>query len=1793
MLSWTLAWTGLVFGGCGSDPTPTSADLAAQASDITSTDTPAPADTSAADVALADAASVECLSAADCAAPANPCLVAQCSAGKCTEAPAVTGVCEDGDPCTVADHCSSGQCVPGLDVCACHSDAECPDDGNACNGKPICDTAILPHVCRVPLETVPNCSSDADSECSKNACNSETGACGMAAVEHTLLMCSASGCVRVMTTALMAAGVCDDGNPCTAGDVCKGGQCKAGLDVCNCSSDADCPDDGNLCNGVAYCDKAKLPWSCHLKPFSKVVCSTGGDSACLRNVCDPTKGECSLQPSENLTWTCADGNCAWAVLPPGSPTSSVACSDGNACTSGDFCASGACKAGQESCSCSSDADCAAQEDGDVCNGTLFCNKATGACQLNPATVIQCPTADDTACQKNVCYPKTGVCQPASVEKTTQVCDGNVCTWHLLPPGSPSPGSVWCDDGNPCTQGEACIAGQCAGGTNTCACKSDADCKGLDDGDLCNGVMYCDKAKLTCVLNPASVKPCPTVGDTACQKNACQPLTGLCSATPVGKVKQACVALPDSSTVCVIEVKADAETQGIVCDDGDPCTAGEVCEAGACTGGKKTCTCKTDSDCAGLEDGDACNGTLYCNKQTGDCAWNPATVVSCPSAADTVCLKNACDPSSGQCVAKAVELTKKVCDVQSGCRLEVSLAGSPTSTCEDGDPCTKGDVCGAGQCQSGVFVCECASSADCAKKDDGNLCNGVAFCDKSVAGSPTCAANPASVVVCPATGELCVGNTCDPATGKCGKVAANEKKSCDDGTLCTTADQCTGGQCLGTAIDCNDASACTNDSCSPQTGCVHVGSNCDDGNGCTADLCDAKSGLCVHDATSLTAKACSDGDPCTLSDSCQAGTCTSGAPVICPATSKPCTVPVCVAQPGATYQCVTALAKDGAACGDGKACTLDATCQAGTCKPGTVERLGFAQLDDPTLANLRWTTATPTDDGGLWAGGMTWSGTPAGTNIGAGSYWIGHLSAAAKPTGKVLMTTMFGSIPDRNWLTLSATGDGGVLVAGTVATPNGSGGNLPQKPFISKVTAAGVQWTKLYGVTAEIEFCTAASLSDGGTSWLAGSRTVGGIAKLMIIQVAPTWQTVWTKLYDVGSTSAEVSRVQARPGGGLVVFGWRNDPGGAMPFAVAVDASGTLVWVNSYPTSDSTWTGRTFQGAAATSDGAWLVVGDERSGTNRRGWWGEITSKGELVWNESSGNPGRWMDIQSDGLDHFAVAGSYQPVGATAPVAWLQGLDRRGNGQWAAQQASADIWPGVATAKLGGWWPVGGQDAPGAAGWIGLSQRVDPWGHASCNEAGVCATAQASDCDDGNTCTVDSCDASKGCKVTAVEKLRCQPTDSCSGMGSCTQGKCPQTDQGRLYSAAIHGGGTTFYAAATQANGSTLVGGTTAGPKAVLVRLDDAGHEVWSDVLMLGPAGSLDYAYVHSIVPTPDGGFFVGASGRLGSMNYDGNVGGPERYRRLRKYSASNVITFDEWSGDDYPNNANNQKEGDDVVDEGDGTYIWLSREGDKPNATKLNQVGTYLYSVAPYIPPYDGTGITNYAWDLRGAAAPNAQTWVGGFRRSADTRYGWLSKLSSNGTILFQKDSVQIMTGWTGAYIRDMEPAPNGGVYVLFRMVNPAGAMTPRLARYDANGNGNWQIDLGDDAYYNAWALVGRSDGDVWVVSEAQKNGYSIPCIDVRNPSALRRYRFFLPGSGSLFAATTAGWGDIVGAGRIADFSNGLVIRATAWGQTGCAAAGACASKAPVTCDDGIACTIDLCAPSTGACSHTNLPSCL
>ncbi len=174
---------------------------------------------------------------------------------------------------------------------------------------------------------------------------------------------------------------------------------------------------------------------------------------------------------------------------------------------------------------------------------------------------------------------------------------------------------------------------------------------------------------------------------------------------------------------------------------------------------------------------------------------------------------------------------------------------------------------------------------------------------------------------------------------CGDGTVSFPETCDD----AAPDRCSGDRCTPTCrVDsvCSAALPCAGVACDPVGGCYlgpePAGTECDDGNACTpTDTCSA--GTCVGSG----AVTCSDGNVCNGIETCVApGGCQAGTPLVCN-DGEPCTTDSCA--PGTGCQFVA----NALPCDDGNECTVDDTCGNSACQSGTPRTCAPGEVCDPS------------------------------------------------------------------------------------------------------------------------------------------------------------------------------------------------------------------------------------------------------------------------------------------------------------------------------------------------------------------------------------------------------------------------------------------------------------------------------------------------------------------------------------------------------------------------------------------------------------------------------------------------------------------------------------------------------------------------------------------------------------------------------------------------------------------------------------------------------------------------------
>ena len=435
----------------------------------------------------------------------------------CSHTPLV-GACEDGNLCTVGDWCESGKCNAGLEQVQCDDGNPCTqdacspelgclfepvatqcDDKDACTIGDFCSNGLC-----IPGKDSPDC--DDGNPCTANVC--EPG----------------SGCASQPTTAS-----CDDTNACTVGDHCLEGACMPGADALDC-------DDGNICS-----DDWCIPESGCAHTDNSVVCDDANecteDDTCLNGICQGSLKMCDdanpctddgcdpdlvggcTHPFNDIACedgdpctlgdTCADGQCQsgfgkadcddedpctvdFCVQGDGcyhAPQDGL-CDDGNVCSVDDYCVGGVCVGGANVCACQNHEDCADEDDGNVCNGTLICDKSAPApvdwkCVVDLDTIVVCSKENDTTCREAQCQSATGACLLIAVNS------GGAC-----------------DDGSVCSVTEQCDDGECVG-SEMLDCADDDNCT----DDYCHPTAGCQHG-----LSPTGF-PCGPPG-WVCQLGQC-------------------------------------------------------------------------------------------------------------------------------------------------------------------------------------------------------------------------------------------------------------------------------------------------------------------------------------------------------------------------------------------------------------------------------------------------------------------------------------------------------------------------------------------------------------------------------------------------------------------------------------------------------------------------------------------------------------------------------------------------------------------------------------------------------------------------------------------------------------------------------------------------------------------------------------------------------------------------------------------------------------------------------------------------------------------------------------------------------------------------------------------------------------------------------------------------------------------------------------------------------------------------------------------------------------------------
>ena len=403
----------------------------------------------------------------------NPCTDDACdsAAAGCVHT-ANTASCDDGDACTVGDSCAGSTCQAGAPrVCDddlactvddCHADTGCTatpdptrcDDFDLCTLDTCSDAGCMneatPGCCQEAEDCLASGESCVDAECTDNAC---------VAVPVPGCCESPSDCV-------------DDGDACTA-TVCDSNTCGHTPIASCCGSVEDCVDDGDACTATtcegSVCVQVDVEGCCEDagdcehdgKPCTQATCAGGTCSdepipGCCVTIldCEPSSDPCA--PS-----SCVESECVTADVPG-------CCNSIDDCPTPEPCESTQCVANM--CGYEPVPDCCVQaedcsDDGDACT-TTECEPETSTCAFVPVVCDDQNACTVDFCDGGSCSTTDLACPPAAA------CHVSICD-----PGTGcgvAPADGTCDDDDPCTTMDTCVAGDCVG-LDALSCDDDDPC----------------------------------------------------------------------------------------------------------------------------------------------------------------------------------------------------------------------------------------------------------------------------------------------------------------------------------------------------------------------------------------------------------------------------------------------------------------------------------------------------------------------------------------------------------------------------------------------------------------------------------------------------------------------------------------------------------------------------------------------------------------------------------------------------------------------------------------------------------------------------------------------------------------------------------------------------------------------------------------------------------------------------------------------------------------------------------------------------------------------------------------------------------------------------------------------------------------------------------------------------------------------------------------------------------------------------------------------------------------------
>ena len=261
-------------------------------------------------------------------------------------------------------------------------------------------------------------------------------------------------------------------------------------------------------------------------------------------------------------------------------------------------------------------------------------------------------------------------------------------------------------------------------------------------------------------------------------------------------------------------------------------------------------------------------------------------------------------------------------------------------------------------------------------------------------------------------------------------------------------------------------------------------------------------------------------------------------------------------------------------------------------------------------------------------------------------------------------------PHETLSSMILTSDGGFALAGTkpveVPVNYGKGIIMPMNVsqfYLLKANSEGeIQWNRTYikddSKSQNTNFHSFIQTNDGGYA-LTGTYIFFSTPLIWCVKTDSSGNLQWNKTIDAGGYAIASSIVQTSEGGYTLLGQNYVQGGGASLLAVKLDSSGNTQWIKEYPNLDR-YTSSSSCGIA-TSDGGYMISGSTY--IDHQGTYGllvKIDASGNLLWNNTYGEPdSRIYSVAQTADNGYVFAASTGRNESSSGSAWIVKTDNTG------------------------------------------------------------------------------------------------------------------------------------------------------------------------------------------------------------------------------------------------------------------------------------------------------------------------------------------------------------------------------------------------------------------------------------------------------------------------------------------------------------------------------------------------------